>query len=61
MDGMQNAYLVQSDQMWKYSGNSGSATGTYAPAGSVITLPSGLGTWTAIEKASPLAAKLVGT
>jgi branched-chain amino acid transport system substrate-binding protein len=61
MDGMQNAFLVQSDQMWKYSGNSGSATGTYAPAGSVITLPCGLGTWTAIVKASPLAAKLVGT
>ncbi len=61
MDGFQNAFLVQSDQMWKYSGNSGKQTGTYAPAGSVITLPSGLGNWAAIEKASPLAAKLVGT
>jgi branched-chain amino acid transport system substrate-binding protein len=61
MDGFQNAYLVQSDQMWKYAGNSGSQTGSYAPAGSVITLPSGLGNWTAIQKASPLAAKLVGT
>jgi branched-chain amino acid transport system substrate-binding protein len=61
MDGLQNSYLVQSDQMWKYGGNSGSATGSYAPAGSVITLPSGLGNWTAIQTASPLAAKLVGT
>ena len=61
MDGLQNSYLVQSDQMWKYGGNSGSATGSYAAAGSAITLPSGLGNWTAIQKASPLAAKLVGT
>lgn len=61
MNGFQNAYLVQSDQMWKYAGNNGSQTGTYDPAGSVITLPSGLGNWTAIAKASPLAAKLVGT
>jgi branched-chain amino acid transport system substrate-binding protein len=61
MDGLQNSYLVQSDQMWKYGGNSGSTTGSYAPAGSVITLPTGLGNWTAIQQASPLAAKLVGT
>jgi branched-chain amino acid transport system substrate-binding protein len=61
MDGFQNAYLVQSDQMWKYSGNNGKQPGTYAAAGSVLTLPGGLGNWTEIKKASPLAAKLVGT
>jgi hypothetical protein len=61
MDGLQRSYLVQSDQMWKYSGNNGKQVGTYSAAGSVLTLPSTLGNWTQIKKASPLAAKLVGT
>jgi branched-chain amino acid transport system substrate-binding protein len=61
MDGFQRSYLVQSDQMWKYSGNNGKQVGAYSAAGSVLTLPSTLGNWTQIKKASPLAAKLVGT
>jgi branched-chain amino acid transport system substrate-binding protein len=61
MDGFERSYLVQSDQMWKYSGNNGKQVGAYSAAGSVLTLPSTLGNWTQIKKASPLAAKLVGT
>jgi branched-chain amino acid transport system substrate-binding protein len=60
MDGFQRAYLVQSDQMWKYTVSNPKENGTYTAAGPVITLPSSLGNWSAIEKASPLAAQLVG-